>query len=182
MAKFTDYTQKTKPADADLLLIHDNAGAANKKTPFSGVWSWILEKLTSAVISQLETTNKSIIPALNELNSKTKYNSKDTIITSSKEIYYGRSGWSGTYLILQIHLDKSVQSTPIININGDSTVYAIVDSQYINFESSKISDVDVYDKRDGSLTVRLKVDLSDILTNKTDTGFIMWGLSLKIAF
>lgn len=70
MAKFTDYTQKTKPADADLLLIHDNAGAANKKTPFSGVWSWILDKLASAVISQLETTNKSIIPAINELNSK----------------------------------------------------------------------------------------------------------------
>lgn len=69
MAKFTDYTQKTKPADADLLLIHDNAGAANKKTPFSGVWSWILDKLASAVISQLETTNKSIIPAINELNS-----------------------------------------------------------------------------------------------------------------
>lgn len=72
MAKFTDYTQKTKPADADLLLIHDNAGAANKKTPFSGVWSWILDKLASAVISQLETTNKSIIPAINELNSKTE--------------------------------------------------------------------------------------------------------------
>lgn len=70
MAKFTDYTQKTKPADADLLLIHDNAGAANKKTPFSGVWSWILDKLASAVISQLETKNKSIIPAINELNSK----------------------------------------------------------------------------------------------------------------
>lgn len=73
MAKFTDYTQKTKPADADLLLIHDNAGAANKKTPFSGVWSWILDKLASAVISQLETTNKSIIPAINELNSKSTY-------------------------------------------------------------------------------------------------------------
>ena len=70
MAKFTDYTQKTKPADADLLLIHDNAGAANKKTPFSGVWSWILDKLANAVISQLETTNKRIIPAINELNSK----------------------------------------------------------------------------------------------------------------
>lgn len=117
-----------------------------------------------------------------ELNSKTKYNSKDTIITSDQEIYYGRLGWSGTYFILQIHLNKSVQSTPIININGDSTVYAIVGSQYINFESSKISDVDVYTKRDGSLTVRLKVDLSDILTNKTDTGVIMWGLSLKIVF
>ena len=77
MAKFTDYTQKTKPADADLLLIHDNAGAANKKTPFSGVWSWILDKLASAVISQLETTNKSIIPAINELNSKITYDYYD---------------------------------------------------------------------------------------------------------
>lgn len=83
MAKFTDYTQKTKPADADLLLIHDNAGAANKKTPFSGVWSWILDKLASAVISQLETTNKSIIPAINELNSKSK---SDTTNKSKFEV------------------------------------------------------------------------------------------------
>lgn len=79
MAKFTDYTQKTKPADADLLLIHDNAGAANKKTPFSGVWSWISDKLASAVISQLETKNKSIIPAINELNSNFKMDSNVTI-------------------------------------------------------------------------------------------------------
>ena len=79
MAKFTDYTQKTKPADADLLLIHDNAGAANKKTPFSGVWSWILDKLASAVISQLETTNKSIIPAINELNSNRLYGTSGSI-------------------------------------------------------------------------------------------------------
>lgn len=89
MAKFTDYTQKTKPADADLLLIHDNAGAANKKTPFSGVWSWILDKLASAVISQLETTNKSIIPAINELNSN-----KSGIFNNSgshNSIYRGQS-------------------------------------------------------------------------------------------
>ena len=84
MAKFTDYTQKTKPADADLLLIHDNAGAANKKTPFSGVWSWILDKLASAVISQLETTNKSIIPAINELNSK-------ILKTGTFDIAYGKT-------------------------------------------------------------------------------------------
>ena len=53
MAKFTDYTQKTKPADADLLLIHDNAGAANKKTPFSGVWSWIKNKIESEDLSPM---------------------------------------------------------------------------------------------------------------------------------
>ena len=53
MAKFTDYTQKTKPADADLLLIHDNAGAANKKTPFSGVWAWIKNKIESEDLSPM---------------------------------------------------------------------------------------------------------------------------------
>ena len=95
MAKFTDYTQKTKPADADLLLIHDNAGAANKKTPFSGVWSWILDKLASAVISQLETSNKSIIPAINELNSKSQsasYSAGDVIPKNSNLNDYTQPG------------------------------------------------------------------------------------------
>lgn len=69
MPKFDDYTQKTTPEDTDIALILDKTANVNKKTPFSGVWNWIVSKLTSAVISQLETTNKSIIPAINELNS-----------------------------------------------------------------------------------------------------------------
>lgn len=72
MPKFDDYTQKTAPEDTDIALILDKTANVNKKTPFSGVWNWIVSKLTSAVISQLETTNKSIVPAINELNSKTK--------------------------------------------------------------------------------------------------------------
>lgn len=70
MPKFDDYTQKTTPEDTDITLILDKTANVNKKTPFSGVWNWIVSKLTSAVISQLETTNKSIVPAINELNSK----------------------------------------------------------------------------------------------------------------
>lgn len=70
MPKFDDYTQKTAPEDTDIALILDKTANVNKKTPFSGVWNWIVSKLTSAVISQLETTNKSIVPAINELNSK----------------------------------------------------------------------------------------------------------------
>lgn len=70
MPKFDDYTQKTTPEDTDIALILDKTANVNKKTPFSGIWNWIVSKLTSAVISQLETTNKSIVPAINELNSK----------------------------------------------------------------------------------------------------------------
>lgn len=70
MAKFNEYTQKATPADNDTMMIYDAAAKANKLSPFSGIWNWIVGKLTNAVISNLQTSNKSVIGALNELNSK----------------------------------------------------------------------------------------------------------------
>lgn len=69
MGKFNEYSQKAKPADNDTMMIYDAAAKANKLSPFSGIWNWIVEKLTNAVISNLQTSNKSVIGALNELNS-----------------------------------------------------------------------------------------------------------------
>lgn len=69
MGKFNEYTQKATPADNDTMMIYDAAAKANKLSPFSGIWNWIVEKLTNAVISNLQTSNKSVIGALNELNS-----------------------------------------------------------------------------------------------------------------
>ena len=71
MANWKEYTTKTTPEDADEIMIADSKANVSKRTPFSGLWNWIANKLATAVISQLETQNKSIIPALNELNSKT---------------------------------------------------------------------------------------------------------------
>lgn len=70
MGKFNEYTQKTTPADNDTMMIYDAAAKANKLSPFSGIWNWIVGKLTNAVISNLQTNNKSVVGALNELNSK----------------------------------------------------------------------------------------------------------------
>lgn len=70
MGKFNEYTQKATPEDADTLMIYDAAAKANKLSPFSGIWNWIVGKLTNAVISNLQTSNKSVIGAINELNSK----------------------------------------------------------------------------------------------------------------
>ena len=70
MASWDSYTQKATPEDNDTLMLKDTAAGANKRTPFSGVWNWIVNKMTNAVISNLETSNKMIIPAINELNSK----------------------------------------------------------------------------------------------------------------
>lgn len=51
-------------------MIYDATSKANKLSPFSGIWNWIVEKLTNAVISNLQTSNKTVVGALNELNSK----------------------------------------------------------------------------------------------------------------
>lgn len=69
MGKFNEYSQKATPADNDTMMIYDAAAKANKLSPFSGIWNWIVEKLTNAVISNLQTSNKTVVGALNELNS-----------------------------------------------------------------------------------------------------------------
>lgn len=68
MGKFNEYTQKATPEDADSLMIYDAAAKANKLSPFSGIWNWIVEKLTNAVISNLQTSNQTVLGAINELN------------------------------------------------------------------------------------------------------------------
>lgn len=70
MGLWTDYTEKDTPEDNDTLMLYDAAGKANKQTLFSGFWKWVAKKLKEATLSDLETTNKTIIGAINELNSK----------------------------------------------------------------------------------------------------------------
>lgn len=68
MGKFNEYTQKATPEDADSLMIYDAAAKANKLSPFSGIWNWIVGKLTNAVISNLQTNNQTVLGAINEVN------------------------------------------------------------------------------------------------------------------
>ena len=70
MGKFNEYSQKATPEDADSLMIYDAAAKANKLLSFSGIWNWIVGKLTNAVISNLQTNNQTVLGAINELNSK----------------------------------------------------------------------------------------------------------------
>lgn len=79
MGKFNEYSQKATPEDADSLMIYDAAAKANKLLSFSGIWNWIVGKLTNAVISNLQTSNKTVLGAINELNSNRAFG---TLITS----------------------------------------------------------------------------------------------------
>ena len=55
MPAWDDYTLKNKPEDGDTLMIKDNSATnkANKRTKFSGLWDWIVDKLAAAVPCQL---------------------------------------------------------------------------------------------------------------------------------
>lgn len=169
MAKFTDYTQKTKPADADLLLIHDNAGAANKKTPFSGVWSWILDKLASAVISQLETTNKSIIPAINELNSKT-FQSSGKVIDA--DVDWNTITEVGVYKVQCHEHFKEDKNVPMINSISDFYNYGIllVFSPFVNDKEKRLIQIYIPD------IMTSEPNRSRIAIRSFNTSFRNWGI------
>lgn len=71
MAKWTDYTIDTNPTDTDevMTLDADKSPKANKRVTLSTLADYFLDKLASNVFAKLETQNKTVIGALNELNS-----------------------------------------------------------------------------------------------------------------
>lgn len=67
------FNQKSVPEDNDLLVEYDASASKVKNVKFGGVWNWIVKKLTSAVINELQTSSKNVVGAINELNSKSKF-------------------------------------------------------------------------------------------------------------
>lgn len=100
MAKFNEYTQKATPEDADTLMIYDTAAKANKLSPFSGIWNWIVGKLTNAVISNLQTSNQTVLGAINELNSNTSKIALKENVTNIQALI--RQASSGTYILFHL--------------------------------------------------------------------------------
>lgn len=70
MPKWTEYTSKDTLADNDEVMLYDATARANKRGLMSKFWDYVVDKMSTAVISKLETNNKTIIGAINALNSK----------------------------------------------------------------------------------------------------------------
>lgn len=69
MPKWTEYTSKDTLADNDEVMLYDATARANKRGLMSKFWDYVVDKMATAVISKLETDNKTIIGAINALNS-----------------------------------------------------------------------------------------------------------------
>ena len=118
MAKFTDYTEKTEPVDTDLALIYDTPAKVNKKFTFGNLWKWIAKKIVSEGISQLDTTNKTIPGAINELNSKTRIKLIDvnmTINDKTATIKYNVSNIARGVLFISGNIGSGVYFSIVIN-------------------------------------------------------------------
>lgn len=134
MAKFTDYTEKTEPVDTDLALIYDTPAKVNKKFTFGNLWKWIAKKIVSEGISQLDTTNKTIPGAINELNSKTRriklIDVNMTINDKTATIKYNISDTAIGLLLISGNIGNGVFFSIVINYG---TKYSV---KLLSFTSS----------------------------------------------
>lgn len=79
MPKWTEYTSKNTLADNDEVMLYDATARANKRGLMSKFWDYVVDKMATAVISKLETNNKTIIGAINALNSESLIGNVTTI-------------------------------------------------------------------------------------------------------
>lgn len=152
MGLWTDYTKKDTPEDNDTLMLYDAAGKANKQTLFSGFWKWVAKKLKEATLSDLKTTNKTMIGAINELNSnmtsKTydgkNYSSQFCRMYVSKNLGIGKPssiivfGYEGIGVAFFNTMYSASNPAPRRAINIYGEIFKIVDKTIlVNFNTDR---------------------------------------------
>lgn len=92
-----NYTHKsTALSDNDEVMLLDSTDEKNKRGLMSKFWDYVVDKMATAVISKLETNNKTIIGAINALNSESQKKFNGNI--SSVVFRSGSSGIDNAYL------------------------------------------------------------------------------------
>ena len=124
MGKWNDYTTKTALKDNDELMILDKDANANKRTLMDKIWNYVVDKMTTAVIAKLGTTNKTLIGAVNELNSK-KITFKDVKVTTQKDNFVVFASTSEFPLAIPVIVNHSKIRNAIDIISKDSTDWII---------------------------------------------------------
>ena len=129
MPKWTEYTSKDTLADNDEVMLYDATTRSNKRGLMSKFWDYVVDKMSTAVISKLETENKTVIGALNYLygNSKTKIS---TIQTEYGYLYLKRTintvGVYGTFENLPLNTERIEITKDFKDFNPNYS-YAVVD-------------------------------------------------------
>lgn len=91
MPKWTEYTTKYTLADNDEVMLYDATARANKRGLMSKFWDYVVDKMATDVISKLETNNKTIIGAINALNSDCSKTKVFTMQTEYGHLYFKKN-------------------------------------------------------------------------------------------
>lgn len=130
MPKWTEYTSKDTLADNDEVMLYDATARVNKRGLMSKFWDYVVDKMSTAVISKLETNNKTIIGAINALNSETKKmislpNGKTVTLVSTQDydiiIIVGQLGGKIFFDIIPLHQNAHIIHLGEITIAVNST-------------------------------------------------------------
>lgn len=86
VAKIEDinYTDRGTLADTDAFLINDGTGM--KKSVLSKLSDFVLNKIADKVFAKLQTNDKTILGAINELNSKAQIEDISKSVTTNKDV------------------------------------------------------------------------------------------------
>ena len=127
--EWTKYTTKETLKDNDELMILDKDANANKRTLMSKIWDYVVDKMTTAVIAKLGTTNKTLIGAVNELNS----NKQGALKNVSKTYLADKQG------IITTEIDRKAIIVSCRSNNAIVDPFVIYGNDYWNAKIQNIS-------------------------------------------
>ena len=135
MPKWTEYTSKDTLADNDEVMLYDATARANKRGLMSKFWDYVVDKMATAVISKLETNNKTIIGAINALNSDAIHK---IYVEANTKYYIPIPHYFGAIIIGTI--GGSYCIIGIFNVPNDPMFFYILGKDSTHPEISVVSD------------------------------------------
>lgn len=128
---WNNYTEKTAtPVDADEVMVRDSTDGKNKRLLFGTFWKWVAKKLNEATISELQTSNKTIIGAINALNSDCSKTKVFTMQTEYGYLYFKKNvnvvGVYGAFKNLPLNTELIEITKDFKDFNPNYS-YAVVD-------------------------------------------------------
>lgn len=127
MPKWTEYTSKDTLADNDEVMLYSATARANKRGLMSKFWDYVVDKMSTAVISKLETNNKTIIGAINALNSDMANSGKRIFsrVQNAGTLSFPIKNYSCMLVILQTSTSSNTPIYIISRYNSDICIQLI---------------------------------------------------------